>query len=223
MHLRWFNALAVLCIASCTTSPSGSTSSGTPGPSSGRAAHVTPANIRRLSPAFPAGYEVTGSVGARDPAGYWGLGGTWSADPPQCAALADPINGDAPPQGLAASGPGGIVYAVVVGSDPPPALDARVVADCSRWTMTSGASGATVDLVAAPVIDDAPTVAMSTAARTVVEGGTETDSHIESVTAYLDQFVVFVVVVTDPGAPHPPLSAEFAATLLVKAVATLRS
>jgi hypothetical protein len=213
--------MALLCIASCTTSPSGPTASTAP-ESAGRTSHVTPANIRRLRPELPAGYEVTESVRARSPAGYWGIGEAWSADPSQCASLANPVSGDAAPQGMAASGPGGIVYAAVVESTPPPMLDAGVVAGCSRWTMTAGASTATVDLVAAPLIEDAPTLAMTTTSRTVVEGGTETDSHIESATAYLDRFVVYAVVVTDPGAPHPPLPSDFAETLLVKAVAALR-
>jgi hypothetical protein len=219
---RWFNVLASLCVASCAATPQGAATSRQTTPSSARGAHVTPANIRRLRSAFPPGYEITDVVGAQSPVGYWGVGAQWTADPPQCAALGNPVRGDAPPQGLAGSGPGGIVYAVVATSETSPLLDPGVVADCSRFTITAGRTSATVDLVTAPKVDGAPTLGMSTAARTVVEGGTETDSAIETVTAYLGHDLVFVVVVTDPGATHPPLPPEFAGTMLVKAVATLR-
>jgi hypothetical protein len=40
--------------------------------------------------------------------------------------------------------------------------------------------------------------------------------------AYLDDYLVFVTVVTDPGSPNPPLGQEFAADLLVKTVSVLR-
>ncbi|MBV8927841.1 MAG: DUF5642 family protein, partial [Mycobacteriaceae bacterium] len=137
-----------------------------------------------------------------------------------CATLADPVGDNAPSQGLAASGPGGIIYAVVTGPASPHGADAA--ADCPRWAMSGGRTTATVDLVAAPAIDAVPTVGMTTASHTVVEGGTATDSQIETVTAYLGDYVAFVVVVTDPGAPHAPLQPDLAGTLLGKAVATLR-
>ena len=57
---------------------------------------------------------------------------------------------------------------------------------------------------------------------TVVEGGTETRSHADTVTAYLDDHVAFITVVTDPGSPHPQLGADFANALMVKTVAALR-
>ena len=40
---------------------------------------------------------------------------------------------------------------------------------------------------------------MVTAIRTIVEGGTETDLHATTTTAYLGEYVAFVTVVTDPG------------------------
>jgi hypothetical protein len=40
--------------------------------------------------------------------------------------------------------------------------------------------------------------------------------------AYLDDYLVFVTVVTDPGSLNPPLGQEFAADLLVKTVSVLR-
>ena len=183
---------------------------------------MTPTNIRRLRGAFPAGYEVADVSGGRSPADYWGFGAEWTADPPQCAALAKPVTGDAPPQGLSGSGAGGIVYAVVAASSPPPVLDPGVVAECPQWSAAGGRTTATVELAAAPDIDGVPTVAMTTATHTVVEGGTETDAQIATDAAYLGDYLVFVVVVTDPGSTSPPLRPDFAATLLAKAVATLR-
>lgn len=180
---------------------------------------MTPSNIRRLRPAFPSGYEVTDVSGARSPAGYWGFGADWTADPGQCASLAAPVTGNTQSQGLAGSGPGGIVYVAVAAAEP---LNPGVVAACSHWTMIGGRTSATVALTPAPDIDAVPTVGMSTAARTVVEGGTETDSESQTVSAYLGDYVAYVVVVTDPGAPQPPLAPDFAATLLAKAVAALR-
>jgi hypothetical protein len=77
-------------------------------------------------------------------------------------------------------------------------------------------------LVAAPAIDGAATVGLSTTATTVVEGGTETHSDADTFTAYLGEYVAFITVVTDPGSPNPSLGQDFAAELLVKAVGALR-
>ena len=186
------------------------------------AIHVTPANIRRLRPAFPPGYELADVASARSPAGYWGFGGDFTSDPAPCADLANPVAGDAAPQGLDGSGAGGTVYAVVAESAPPPLLDRSVLDDCPRWSMVAGQTSATVELTQVPQIDGVPTVAMTTAARTIVEGGIATDLTVKTVTAYLGDYLAFVAVVTDPGAPQPPLPPDFAATLLVKAVAALR-
>ena len=88
--------------------------------------------------------------------------------------------------------------------------------------MTSGNTAGIVSLIDAPVIDGATTVGMDTQAKTVVEGGTETLSAAYTFSAYVDDYLVFVTVVTDPGSPNPPLGREFAADLIVKTVSALR-
>ena len=93
----------------------------------------------------------------------------------------------------------GIVHTVVANSPATPAPDVLIA--CARWTITSGNTTATVDLVDAPRIDRVTTLATATATRTVVEGGTEADSAAHTATAYLGDHVVFVTVVTDPGSP----------------------
>jgi hypothetical protein len=184
---------------------------------------VTPSNIHRLRGALPPGYEVTDAAGSASPVGYWGFGAEWTADPPQCGALAKPVDDSAVPEGFSGSGSGGIVYAVVAASPAGPLRpDPGVVAECGQWSMASGRTTATVNLIEAPTIDGVATLGMATATRTIVEGGTETDSQAHTFTAYLGNYLAFVALITDPGSPHPPLSPEFAARLFVKAVATLR-
>ena len=78
-----------------------------------------------------------------------------------------------------------------------------VLTDCSHWTVASGNTSGTVDLVEAPAIDSATTVGMNTVAKTVVEGGTETTSAAYTFSAYLGDYLAFVTVVTDPGSPNP--------------------
>jgi hypothetical protein len=214
--------LMVICVAGCAGAPSDAPLRSSGETAASRDVAVTPANIRRLRSDFPAGYEVADVSGGRSPADYWGFGGPWTADPPQCAALADPVAGDAPPQGLSGSGAGGIVYAVVAASSPPPVLDQGVVADCPQWSASGGRTTATVESAVTPHIDGVPTVGMTTATRTVVEGGTQTQAQIHTATAYLGDYLAFVVVINDPGSTSPSLPPDFAATLLVKAVATLR-
>jgi uncharacterized protein DUF5642 len=63
---------------------------------------------------------------------------------------------------------------------------------------------------------------MDTRADTVVEGGTQTVSAAYTFSAYFQDHLAFVAVVTDPGSPNPPLGQEFAADLLVKTVSALR-
>jgi Domain of unknown function (DUF5642) len=222
VHPRSFIILAAMFVTACTSTPADTPASTPAELSASQGIHVTPNKIRRLRADFPPGYEVADAVGVRSPAGYWGFSADFTADPPECAELANPVTGDAPPAGLSGSGPGGIIYAVVAASASPPMLKSGVVAECPRWSMVSGRTTATVELTPAPSIDGVETVGMATAARTVVEGGTETDSTIETASAYLGDYLVFVAVVTDPGAPHPALPPDFAATLLVKAVAALR-
>ncbi|MGA9376551.1 MAG: DUF5642 family protein, partial [Mycobacterium sp.] len=63
----------------------------------------------------------------------------------------------------------------------------------------------------------------SAVATTVVEGGTETRSYADTVTAYLDSgFVASVTVVTDPGSDLPVLGPDVAARLLARTVTAVR-
>lgn len=63
---------------------------------------------------------------------------------------------------------------------------------------------------------------MATASRTIVEGGTATDLHATTATAYLGEHVAFVTVVTDPGSGPSELPPDFASTFLTQTVAALR-
>jgi Domain of unknown function (DUF5642) len=185
--------------------------------------HVSPLNISRVRGDLPAGYEVADLGGAASPAAFWGLGPGWNTEPPQCGLLAGPPTDDATSKGWSGSGPGGIVHAVVTGSPASPVIfDPAVLADCGHWTVTSGNTTGTVDLIDAPAIEGATTVGMDTAATTVVEGGMETTSAVYTFSAYLGDYLAFVTVVSDPGSPNPPLGREFAADLLVKTVSALR-
>jgi hypothetical protein len=172
---------------------------------------------------LPAGYEVADISGSESPVALWGFGPGWVTEPPQCAALANPVDGGPTTRGWSASGAGGIVYAVVTGTAPARVdLDPGLVAGCGQWTLTSGHTTGVVTLADAPAIDGASTIGMATTATTVVEGGTETHSVAHTFTAYLGEFVTFVTLVTDPGSPNPPLGQDFAAALLVKTVSALR-
>lgn len=205
----------VICVAAC-----GSPQAPTPSPPpSDTSARINPARIDRVRGDLPTGYETADLRDRTSPAALWGYGTQWSADPPQCAALADPA-GAAATTGWSGSGPGGIVYAVVAAA--PGGADPSVLAECGHWTITGGRTTGSVTLGPAPHVDDATTIATATASTTVVEGGTETRSHAETLTAYLPDHVAFVAVVTDPGSPNPQLDAGFAAALLVKTVSALR-
>lgn len=211
--------LVAACVSGCAGSPAPAPVPTTrPSP---RTDHVDPADIRRLRGAFPPGFDVTDVTQPASPPRLWGLGPGWTADPPQCASLADPAP-DATQHGLSASGPGGIVYAIVATPPMPVMLDADIRARCAQWSMHSGRAFATVDLTDAPAIDGAATLGESTATHTVVEGGNQTESRSVTMTAYLGDHLTFVTVVTDPGSPQPQLPPAFAAAFLVQAVATLR-
>ncbi len=159
------------------------------------------------------------SAGAPRHLAFWGFGPQWVADPPQCGVLADPA-GAATIRGWSASGPGGIVYVAAAMASQPP--DATLIAGCGTWTLSAGHTSGTVTVVDGPAIDGATTMGLQTDANTVVEGGTETHSHAATFTAYLDGYVAYATVVTDPGSSGPALGADFAATLLVKTVSALR-
>ncbi|ORX05737.1 DUF5642 family protein [Mycolicibacillus trivialis] len=211
-------AVAALTIG-CTTGPpppavdAGTTPVTEPGP-------VDPAAIRRVLGLLPADYEHTDTVDLASPAGIWGLGPDATADPPECAALADPAGArDPAARGVSGSGGGGIVYAVVAPApEPDPALSDR----CPTWRMTFARSTIDVDLIDAPHIDGVPTLGMTSRGATMVEGGGEIDSLAYTFSAYLDGYRAVTAVVVDPGSPHPQLDAGFAADLLVSAVAELR-
>lgn len=181
---------------------------------------MNPARIERVRTDLPSGYEVAALPGSVAPVAFWGLGPDWTADPPRCGALAAPVADAATPRGWSASGAGGIVYAVVAGTRA--TLDPSLIDECSQWTVSAGHTSGTVAFETAPAIDGAATVGLSTTTTTVVEGGTETHSHADTFTAYLDGYVAFVTVVSDPGSPNPPLGQDFAAEFLVKTVSALR-
>jgi hypothetical protein len=206
-------ATASLLAAACGQSPSSA-------PSTPSTASVNPVRIERVRTELPSGYEVAALADRAAPVAFWGLGPRWTADPPRCGTLADPVAGAATTRGWSASGAGGIVYAVVVGSAA--TLDPSLIDECGQWTVSGGRTSGSVAFVAAPAIDGAATVGLTTSTRTVVEGGTETHSHADTFTAYLGDYVAFITVVSDPGSPNPPLGQDFAADLLVKTVSALR-
>jgi hypothetical protein len=216
--VRLFALLAALSlvVTACAQSPVPVPSTGVTAP----AASVNPARIDRVRTALPSGYEVAALSGRPAAVAFWGLGPDWTADPPRCGALADPVQGAAAVRGWSASGAGGIVYAVVAESAA--TLDPSLIEECGQWTVSAGHTGGTVAFVAAPAIDGAATVGVSASTTTVVEGGTETHSHADTFTAYLGDYVAFVTVVGDPGSPNPQLGQEFASDLLVKTVTALR-
>ena len=215
-------ALAVACVLGACGQPGTSTQTSTTAPSSANL-QINPARVSRTRGELPAGYEVADVAGPASPAALWGFGPGWVTEPPQCGVLAGPVTDDATTQGWSGSGPGGIVHAAVTGSSAAPvSVDPSVLAECGRWTVTSGNTTGTVDLVEAPAIEGATTVGMNTVAKTVVEGGTETTSAAYTFSAYLGDYLAFVTVVTDPGSPNPALGQEFAADLLVETVSALR-
>ncbi|WP_319430587.1 DUF5642 family protein [Mycobacterium sp. RTGN5] len=212
--------MTALWLAACAAQPNPAAPSSSPSapPSAGP---LNPANIKRIRPALPAGYEIADVSGPRSAAGLWGFGSGWTATPPQCAALADPAPDDPGARGYSASGPGGTVY-VVVAVPAQGVPDDGLIGDCAHWTMTFAHTTGDVSLIEAPHIDGADTVAMTVSTRMVVESGTETDGNAVTAQAYLDGRVVFVTLVTDPGSPHPPLDSHFVGDLLVTTVSALR-
>ncbi|MGP4054032.1 DUF5642 family protein [Mycobacterium sp. 4D054] len=182
---------------------------------------VNPARIDRARDRLPEDYEVTAYTGPPSPFAVWGLSDTPTVDPGHCAVLGAPAVDPVTARGWSASGPGGIVYALVAGTaDAAPA--APPDEGCSQWTVASGHTTGVVTGVPGPDIPAARTVGMSSAATTVVEGGTETRTHAETFVAYLGDHICFVAVLTDPGSPHPVLSRDFASGLLAETVSALR-
>lgn len=181
---------------------------------------LNPANIKRIRPAFPPGYEVADLGDPVSVAGSWGFGPGWTADPPQCAVLADP--GARGSRGLSASGQGGTLYAVVADAAGARLPDAELAGRCAQWTMTVPHTTGTVALTDGPAVSGADTITMTVTTATVVESGTETDGRAQTALAYLGDHVAFVTLVTDPGSVHPPLDPAVVADLLAKTVAALR-
>ncbi|MEZ0341941.1 DUF5642 family protein [Mycobacterium sp. pV006] len=212
--MRWFamGVLASLCAACATPAPpdAAPTTAQSVGP-------VDPVRIDRVRSQVPDGYEVTSYTGPPSPITLWGMGDGPVADPPECLALAVPPVDPTTTRGWSASGPGGIIYAVVAATTGPTDVD------CPRWELTSTRSSATVTAIPAPALTAARSDGMKTEARTVVEGGTETHTHADTFVAHLDGHLGLVTVVTDPGATHPPLTTDFAADLFAETVAALRS
>ena len=118
-------AAASLCLSGC--GGPGRSSSPVTSDSPASSARINPARIDRVRGDLPAGYEVTDAGGRVAPFAQWGFGAGWTADPPQCGLLADPVAAPASSKGWSASGPGGIVYAAVVGA-PTVTLDPAVTA-----------------------------------------------------------------------------------------------
>jgi hypothetical protein len=240
---------AVALCAACGPSDAPHPAAGSSAPSS-QAMGIDLAGVARVRGGLPAGYEVGDLLGRVTPLAFWGFGPQWVADPPQCGVLADPAVDAGSVRGWSASGPGGIVYVVAAaaltggqersdsgdvtgGQERSDSGDVTggqersdsgdVTGACSSSTLTAGHTSGTVAMVEAPAIDGATTVGVRTDTTTVVEGGTETYSHADTFTAYLDGYVAYVTVVTDPGSSEQPLDADFAAALLIKTVSALRS
>ncbi|GJF11196.1 hypothetical protein NGTWS0302_15330 [Mycolicibacterium cyprinidarum] len=215
MRLFAICVLVLLC-AACGQSPETAPTSSSTG-----SVEINPARIDRVRGLLPDAYEVAGYIGPPTPITMWGFGNAAVSEPPQCLALAAPARDSATTRGWSASGPGGIVYAVVARSSQLPP-GAAMFAECAQWTLTSVHTVGTVTAQPGPVVEAAATVAMSTTAATVVEGGTETRLRADTFVAYLVDYVCFVALVTDPGSPSPTLEAGFAADLLTAAVSALR-
>jgi hypothetical protein len=216
--------VAVSCVvAGCGGGGTEPTRAASSAPSASDAApSFDPARIKRVHADLPAGYEVGDAGGPAVPALLWGIRPDWHTDPPQCAALLDPLPG-AQGFGLSGSGDGGLLHVMAAAAPPgQPTLDPVLLADCGHWSVVAGRSSATVTAVPAPEVDDAVTVGLSAEVRTVVESGTETDSRTHTFVAHLDGGLVFVTLTVDPGSPHPPLPVEDAAALLVTAVSAVR-
>ena len=209
--------IALLCIAwlgGCGTSPAPSP------PRDPGVGRVDPASIVTVGSALPAGYEVAALDGPISAAALIGFGPGWAADPPPCAALADPAPAAPGARGLSASGPGGTVFVAAAPVPAPP--DPGLIAGCPTWTMTFVHTSATVTQSPPPVIEGAQTLAWRAPATTVVEAGSRTDSNATAAFAFLDGHVAFAVLVTDPGSAEPPLDDRVVAELLADTVAALR-
>jgi hypothetical protein len=216
VHRRVVGLAMLVCVGACGSPPN-------PPPQSVVIAprEVNPANVIRVRSALPQGYEVADVSGPVSAVSLWGFGAGWTADPPQCATLADPAPSDRGARGLSASGSGGTIF-VVVSTTADGAPGADLVNQCSSWTMAFVHTTAQVARTEAPVIEGTETVAWEAMTRTIVESGTETNARATTALAYFDHHVALVTLITDPGSPHPPLDRGFVAEMLATTVAALR-
>ena len=115
------------------------------------------------------------------------------------------------------------MYALIVAAPTGPVtLDHVLAAQCRQWRMTGRRASARVRLIDAPHIDATETVGMAVDIVTSVEGGNEITSRASTFTAYLGVYYAFTTLISDPGSPHPALTPQFAADLLVKTVSAVR-
>lgn len=177
-----------------------------------------PAGIDRIRSHLPPDYEMAKLPNPPMPVTFWGFAPGWSADPAVCQSL-PAVAADAAPRGWAASGPGGIVYAVVAAAVPP---NPEQVDSCATWTMRGGRTTAAVSLDTGPAVSGAQSVAMTADVSTRVENGAETHSHASTLVAYVDALAVSVTVVTDPGSGTAGLPESVPADLLQAAVRAIR-
>lgn len=203
--------LVLLCAACGRSGPA-------PTPSSPVARVADPAGIDRIRTRLPADYEIAPLPTPPMPVTFWGIAPGWSAQPTVCSALAA-VAPDTSTRGWAASGPGGIVYALVA---PGAAPTAEVRGDCATWTLAGGRTTAAVTLGDGPPIADAQTATMTAVVTTSVENGTETHSHASTLVAYIDDLAVSVTVITDPGSDATRLPEQQPAQLLDAAVRAIR-
>lgn len=234
MRPYWIGPACALVLTACAHSPTATPPNSSPSsaasvassPTAGgaRPGPIRPSNIKRVGRELPQGYEVTNQARGSSPRAIWSLGAQTAADPPQCMGLADPVGaGEQSAQGVSGSGPGGILDAVVVTvATGPVALDQAVVADCAHWEMRAGRTIVGVGFIDAPHVDGAATLGMVADIRAAAESTSEIASRAYTFVAYLGDYYAFTTLTTDPGSMLPPLSAQFAADLLVKTVATLR-
>lgn len=152
------------------------------------------------------------------PVTFWGFAPGWTADPAECGGLVAVADG-ATARGWSASGPGGIVYALVV----PGVLPARELMDgCGNWSLVGGRASASVAVHDGPSVPDTTTLAITADVATRVENGTETRSRATTLVAYVDTLAISVTVVTDPGAAGQPLPEQLPQQLLGAAVRAIR-
>lgn len=208
---------AALSVASCAQAPAPTSAPVT----TTAAGPVDPSRMNRARYELPPDYEIADLGGRVAPLAQWGYGPNWSADPPQCGVLAAPPLDPATVRGWSASGGGGIIYVLAAGGAAP--VDPAVRDECREWTMAAGPTTGSIRLVDTPSVAGMAGVGMAADIVTVVEGGTETRSHAETFVIHEGAHLVAVTVVTDPGSPHPALDGGFAADLLTRTVAALRS